>query len=113
MKKEAEMNADADAKAKEDADIINQADSLIFQVEKSMKDVEDKLTEEQKSDITKSLDELKSAHSEKDIEKIKTSMENVNSVFQKISEVIYSQQPTNESTESGPEVSDVEFEEVK
>ena len=64
MKKEAEMNADADAKAKEDADIINQADSLIFQVEKSMKDVEDKLTEEQKSDITKSLDELKSVHSE-------------------------------------------------
>ena len=112
MKQEAEANADADAKAKEGADIINQADSLIFQVEKSMKDVEDKLTEEQKSDITKSLDELKSAHSEKDIEKIKTSMENVNSVFQKISEILYSQQPTNEQ-ESGPEVNDVEFEEVK
>jgi len=112
MKKEAEMNADADAKAKEDADIINQADSLIFQVEKSMKDVEDKLTDGQKSDITKSLDELKSVHSEKDIEKIKTSMENVNSVFQKISETLYSQQPTD-GQESGPEVNDVEFEEVK
>ena len=111
MKQEAEANAESDMKAKEDADIINQADSLIFQVEKSMKDVEDKLTEEQKTDITKSLDELKSAHSEKDIEKIKTSMENVNSVFQKVSETLYSQ--PSDVTESGPEASDVEFEEVK
>ena len=76
-----------------------------------MKDVEDKLTEEQKTDITKSLDELKSAHSEKDIEKIKTTMENVNSVFQKVSETLYSQ--PSDVTESGPEASDVEFEEVK
>ena len=111
MKQEAEANAESDMKAKEDADIINQADSLIFQVEKSMKDVEDKLTEEQKTDITKSLDELKSAHSEKNIEKIKTSMENVNSVFQKVSETLYSQ--PSDVTESGPEASDVEFEEVK
>jgi molecular chaperone DnaK len=111
MKQEAEANAESDMKAKEDADIINQADSLIFQVEKSMKDVEDKLTEEQKTDITKSLDELKSAHSEKDIEKIKTTMENVNSVFQKVSETLYSQ--PSDVTESGPEASDVEFEEVK
>jgi molecular chaperone DnaK len=112
MKQEAEANADADSKAKEDAEVINQADSLIFQVEKSIKDVEDKLTEEQKSEINSSLSELKESHSSKDVEKIKSSMEKVNLTFQKISEVIYSQQPTNEQ-DGGPEVNDVEFEEVK
>jgi len=112
MKQEAEANADADSKAKEDAEIINQADSLIFQVEKSIKDVEDKLTEEQKSEINSSLSELKESHSSKDVEKIKSSMEKVNLTFQKISELIYSQQPTNEQ-DGSPEVNDVEFEEVK
>jgi molecular chaperone DnaK len=112
MKQEAEANADADSKAKEDAEIINQADSLIFQVEKSIKDVEDKLTEEQKSEINSSLSELKESHSSKDVEKIKSSMEKVNLTFQKISELIYSQQPTNEQ-DGNPEVNDVEFEEVK
>lgn len=112
MKQEAEANADADSKAKEDAEVINQADSLIFQVEKSIKDVEDKLTEEQKSEINSSLSELKESHSSKDVEKIKSSMEKVNLTFQKISEVIYSQQPTNEQ-DGSPEVNDVEFEEVK
>ena len=110
MKQEAEMNAEADKKAKEEIEIINQADSMIFQIEKSLKDIEDKLTEDQKSEINSSLQELKDAHSAKDIEKIKTSMDKVNTTFQGITQNLYSQ--SSENTEDR-EVSDVDFEEVK
>ena len=115
MKQEAEMNADADKKAKEDAEVINQADGLIFQTEKTMKDLEDKLSEEEKTELTSAIDELKSAHSSRDIEKIKEGMEKVNTSFQKVSEKIYSQaqEMTENMNGQESEVNDVDFEEVK
>jgi molecular chaperone DnaK len=119
MKQEAEMNAESDKQAKEDAEVINQADSLIFQVEKTMKDMEDKLSDEEKTEVTTAIDELKSAHSERNVETIKEKMDNVNSVFQKISEKLYSQaqdmtenMADNMNTQDA-EVNDVDFEEVK
>ncbi|CAB4129936.1 DnaK Molecular chaperone [uncultured Caudovirales phage] len=113
MKKEAEMNAESDKKAKEDAEVINQADSMIFQIEKSLKDLEDKITEEQKSEVTVALEELKSAHSSKDIEKIKEGIDNINKVFQEITANLYSQtSEMNETMTDDSEVSDVDFEEV-
>ena len=113
MKQEAEMNAEADKKVKEDAETINQADSMIFQIEKSLKDIEDKLTEEQKSEINSSLQELKDAHSAKDVEKIKTSMDKVNTTFQSISSDLYSQGSGETNEQTDREVNDVDFEEVK
>ena len=115
MKQEAEMNADSDKKVKEDAEVINQADGLIFQTEKTMKDLEDKLSEEEKTELTSAIDELKLAHSSKDIEKIKEGMEKVNSSFQKVSEKIYSQaqEMTENMNGQDVEVNDVDFEEVK
>ena len=115
MKQEAEMNADSDKKAKEDAEVINQADGLIFQTEKTMKDLEDKLSEEEKVELTSAIDELKLAHSSKDIEKIKEGMEKVNTSFQKVSEKIYSQaqEMTENMNGQDVEVNDVDFEEVK
>ena len=115
MKQEAEMNAESDKQAKEDAEVINQADSLIFQVEKTMKDMEDKLSDEEKTEVTTAIDELKSAHSERNVETIKEKMDNVNSVFQKISEKLYSQAQdmTENMNTQDVEVSDVDFEEVK
>jgi molecular chaperone DnaK len=113
MIQEAEMNAESDKKAKEDAEVINQADTTIFQVEKSLKDIEDKITEEQKSEVTTALEELKSAHSSKDIEKIKERIENINNVFQGITANLYSQSSDmNETMTDDSEVSDVDFEEV-
>lgn len=113
MKKEAEMNAESDKKAKEDAEVMNQADTTIFQVEKSLKDIEDKITEEQKSEVTNALEELKSAHSSKDIEKIKEGIDNINKVFQEITANLYSQtSEMNETMTDDSEVSDVDFEEV-
>jgi molecular chaperone DnaK len=111
MKKDAELNAEQDKKVKEEADIINQADSMIFQTEKSMKDLEDKLTENDKNEIVSALDSLKESYKAKDIENIKTSMDKVNETFQKITQNLY-----NQTTENGGqdyEVNDVDFEEVK
>ena len=72
-----------------------------------------KLTEEQKSEINSSLQELKDAHSEKDVEKIKVSMDNVNTTFQGVSANLYSQGSGETNEEEDREVNDVDFEEVK
>ena len=110
MKKDAEMNAEADAKLKEDAETVNQADSTIFNIEKTMKDLDEKLTEEQKTEINGLVTELKESLKEKDIENIKTKTMNLNLAFQNISQELYSKS-TEGQTDS--EVSDVDFEEVK
>jgi len=111
MKKEAEMNADADAKAKEDADIINQSDSTIFNTEKALKDLEEQLSEEQKTEIGTLIQELKDVHETKDVEKIKPAMDKLNTTLQSITAEIY--QKASQQTPPDQEVSDVDFEEVK
>jgi len=114
MKIEAEQNAESDKKLKEDADTLNSADSLIFQVNKSMGDLGDKITEEQKNEITTTIDKLREAHNQKNVSEVKVLIEEVNSKFQKITQDLYSQtQETQETDEGGFDVSDVEFEEVK
>jgi molecular chaperone DnaK len=111
MKQEAEANADGDKKAKEDADIINQADSTIFQTEKALKDLEEQLTEEQKTEIGTLVQELKDVHSSKDVEKIKPAMDKLNTTLQSITAELY--QKASQQTSPDQEVSDVDFEEVK
>jgi molecular chaperone DnaK len=111
MKREAEMNADSDNKLKEDVDTLNSADSLIFQVEKSMEDVVDKITETEKTEIMSSLDKLKEAHKNKEISEVKVLIEEVSSKFQNISQKLYEQTNNEESTTE--DFSNVEFEEVK
>jgi molecular chaperone DnaK len=116
MKQEAEVNAESDKKAKEDAEVINLGDTTIFQIEKSLKDLEDKITEEQKSEVTADLEELKKAHSEKDVEKIKESVEKINTTFQNISMNLYQQtqdMASQMTNEGDVEVTDVDFEEVQ
>ena len=111
MKQEAEMNAESDKKAKEDVDAINIADSTIFNVEKSLNDLEGKISEEQKYEITSILEKLKEAHSKKDVELSKSLVDEVNLKFQKISQDLYDQvnDQTGDMEFNG---SDVEFEEV-
>ncbi len=120
MKKEAEMNADADKKAKEEVDLVNQADSLIFQVEKQLTEFGDKLPGDKKGEIEGILSDLKKAHAEKNLTDIKSKMDQLNSVFQAASQEMYSQagaNPTGDagagSTKADDEVTDVDFEEVK
>ena len=113
MKQEAEVNAEADKKLKEDVEILNMADSTIFQTEKSLKDLEDKISDDDKKEVQLALDNLKSAYDKKDVESSKKNTEELTSVFQKISQKLY-EQTTEQTTEQNEDKSaDVEFEEVK
>jgi len=111
MKQEAEMNAESDKKLKEDVDTLNSADSLMFQVGKSMEDLEGKITEEEKTEINSAVDKLKTAYDNKEISEVKVLMEEVNNKFQTISQKLYEQTNNDEVTEE--DFSNVEFEEVK
>lgn len=124
MKSEAAMNADADRKAKEEADTINQADTLIFQTEKQLKEFGDKIPADKKQPIEDALAELKKAHAEKDIEKCKAAIENLNNVFGAAATDMYNNSGSAQggadagsnaggSTNNQEEVTDVDFEEVK
>ena len=112
MKAEAEENAEADRKLKDDVDTLNSADNLIFQTGKSLTDLEDKISEEQKTEITTILDKLKESHSNKDVESCKTLMEELTQKFQTITQDLYNSVNENETSESDINASDVEFEEV-
>jgi molecular chaperone DnaK len=113
MKAEAEENAEADKKLKEDVETLNSADNLIFQTGKSLSDLEDKISEEQKTEITTLLDKLKESHSNKDVESCKTLMEELTQKFQTITQDLYNSVNESETSESDINASDVEFEEVK
>ena len=129
MKEEAQMNADADKRIKEEIDKLNTADSLIFQTEKQLKEFGDKIPTDKKESIKKSLEELKTAHKNKDLPGIDKAMANLNSMWQSASEDMYKnaqpQQPQEgpqAGSQAGPEqkqqssndeVTDVDFEEVK
>lgn len=124
MKREAEENADSDKKAKETAETMNQADSLIFQTEKQLKDYGDKLPADKKQPIEEALAELKKAYEAKDVDACKAGIEKLNTVFQAASQEMYNAQQQaggaegaegagNTSGENGSdEVTDVDFEEV-
>ena len=131
MKDEAAANAAADAKEKERIDKINKADSMIFQTEKSLKDLGDKLPADKKAPIEDALAKLKDAHSKQDIEAIDAATAELENVFHAASQEMYNaqqqagaqgagfdpqagaqgagQQPKND----GKDVTDVPFEEVK
>jgi molecular chaperone DnaK len=105
------MNAESDKKLKEDVDTLNSADSLMFQVGKSMEDLEGKITEEEKTEINSSVEKLKTAYDKKEISEVKVLMEEVNNKFQTISQKLYEQTNNTEVTEE--DFSNVDFEEVK
>jgi molecular chaperone DnaK len=120
MKKEAEIHAEEDRKAKERADKLNQADALIFQTEKQLKEYGDKLPADKKSNVETALQELKSAYETKDIEKIDAALNKLNQAWNAAATEMYnaassnstaSSQATNSNNTGGP--SDVEYEEVK
>lgn len=92
MKDEAEANAEADKKEKERIDKINQADAMIFQIEKSLKDLGDKIPADKKSEIESSLNKLKEAHKNQDIAAIDAAMNELNEKFHAASQDIYGQQ---------------------
>jgi molecular chaperone DnaK len=109
MKMEAEQNAEMDKKMKEDADTFNSADSLLFQVNKSLEDLKDNISEEEKNSVNNKVEKLREAYNNKNVDDVKIFMEEVNQEFQKISEKLYN----NAQDTSQDEVTNVDFEEVK
>ena len=133
MKAEAEANADADKKERERIDKINAADATIFNTEKQLKEYGDKLPADKKAEIESALEKLKTAHKAQDIAGIDAAMAEMNAIWQKASEEMYKnagaqggqqgpfngqqgpQNPGNGGNNGGsdPDVTDVDFEEVK
>lgn len=130
MKDEAAANAEADKKEKERIDKLNQADSMIFQTEKQLKDLGDKLPADKKAPIEAALNKLKEAHKAQDVAGIDAAMAELNTVFQAASQEMYNAQNAQGGTQPGPDfgqqqannnaggtkdggVTDVDFEEVK
>ncbi|MFM8833343.1 MAG: molecular chaperone DnaK, partial [Cytophagales bacterium] len=91
MKQEAQANAENDKKEKEKIEKVNQADSLIFQTEKQLKEFGDKLSEGNKSAINGALIKLKEAHTAKDLAMIATAMNALNTAWQAASQEMYAQ----------------------
>ena len=109
-------------------DKINQADSMIFQTEKQLKDLGDKLPADKRSQIEAALGKLKDAHKAQDLAAIDTAIAELNNVFQAASQDLYNAQNAqaggagqpsgnasagNASSNDGDNVTDVDFEEVK
>ncbi|MEM9869074.1 MAG: molecular chaperone DnaK, partial [Bacteroidota bacterium] len=92
MKAEAEANAEADQKAKETADKLNEADGMIFQTEKQLKDFGDKLSEDKKKPIEEALEELKKAYETKDLALIEPALTKINEAWKVASEEMYKAQ---------------------
>jgi len=123
MKDEAAANAEADKKEKERVDKLNQADSMIFQTEKQLAELGDKVPAEQKAPIEAVLTKLRDAHKAQDIAAIDTAMDEMNKLMHEMSQNMYNQQQQpgadpnqqagGQSNGGDGDVTDVDFEEVK
>ncbi len=90
--KEAEMYAQEDSKKKDLIEAKNNADSMIYQSEQTLKDVEGKISADDKASIEKAVEELKAVKDGEDLEEIKAKTENLTQAFYKISEELYKAQ---------------------
>lgn len=131
MKAEAEANADADKKERERIDKLNQADGMIFQTEKQLKELGDKIPADKKAPIEKALEDLKAAHKAQDLDAIDKAIEAMNTAFHAASQDMYNaanaqqgaqnagadfnaqQQAGGSNAQNDDNVQDADFEEVK
>ncbi|MFZ9980758.1 MAG: molecular chaperone DnaK [Cyclobacteriaceae bacterium] len=129
MKQEAQANAESDRRVKEETEKINQADSLIFQTEKQLKEFGDKLSDGNKSAINAGLEKLREAHKSRNLAGIDAAMAELNTAWQAASQEMYAAsgaagaggpQPGSDAGQSSgqpgggtSDAQDVEYEEVK
>ena len=125
MKKEAEANAESDKKLKEEVDVLNSADTMIFQTNSQLKEFGEKLSEDKKKPIQDALEALKKSYESKNLELIKTDLDKINEAWKNASEELYKAQAESSKdseksddsnknkTKEDDDVQDVDFEEVK
>ncbi|WP_078432387.1 molecular chaperone DnaK [Metabacillus halosaccharovorans] len=120
MVKEAEENADADKARKEEVELRNEADQLVFQTEKTLKDLEGKVDEAEVAKANEAKDALKSAIESNNLEEIKAKKEALQTIVQELSVKLYeqaqqaagAQQQGGDAGSKADDVVDAEFEEV-
>ncbi|MBU2258380.1 MAG: molecular chaperone DnaK, partial [Candidatus Omnitrophica bacterium] len=109
MVKEAEKFAAEDTKRKEEVEAINQADTLVYATEKSLKDYGDKVSQAERADIEAKVNDLKTAIKDKNVDRIKKGMEDLTKATHKLAEEIYKQAAAKQQSQakggagSGPE----------
>ncbi|HIY76508.1 MAG TPA: molecular chaperone DnaK [Candidatus Sphingobacterium stercorigallinarum] len=129
MKQEAEANAEADKKVKEEIDKLNAADALVFSTEKQLTEYGEKISADKKAPIEAGLEKLKKAHADKNFEDIDSASAELQAAWNAASEEMYASsqqggdgQPASGGAEpngnqnkqnGGDDVQDVDFEEVK
>ena len=127
MKAEAEANAESDKKSKDAVDKLNEADGMIFQTEKQLKEFGDKISEDKKAPVEAALEELKKAYEAKDLLLITAALDKINEAWKAASEEMYkaqaeaaaagtdsgAQEPSAGNSSDADKVEDVDFEEVK
>ncbi|MBY0433620.1 MAG: molecular chaperone DnaK [Cyclobacteriaceae bacterium] len=130
MKQEAQANAENDKKEKEKIEKVNQADSMIFQTEKQLKEYGDKLSDGNKSAINSALEKLKEAHKSQDLTSIESALNTLNAAWQAASQEMYAASgagaqggpgaganagagPSGNAGSTSGDATDVEYEEVK
>ena len=120
MKQDAEANAESDKIARERAEKLNEADGMIFQTESQLKELGEKLSDDNKVAIEYALTELRMAHQSQDIPAIQKALDNINAAWKTATEAMYAQgeqgqtqEPQPQGEAQGDNVQDVEYEEVK
>jgi molecular chaperone DnaK len=119
MVRQAEQFAAEDKKRKEEVETINHADNLIYTTEKSLRDYGDKINQKERADIESAVNDLKQAIKDKNIDRIKSKMDDLTKASHKLAEAIYRQTAQKAETEkpgtgAGPKekVVDAEYEET-
>ncbi|RDI44020.1 molecular chaperone DnaK [Falsibacillus pallidus] len=121
MVKEAEENADADKKRKEEVELRNEADQLVFTTEKTLKDLEGKVEEDEVKKAEAAKDELKAAIEKNDLEEIRTKKDALQEIVQNLSMKLYEEAAKQQQAQQGADgdakgkdddVVDAEYEEV-
>ncbi|MER2255572.1 MAG: Hsp70 family protein, partial [Priestia megaterium] len=116
MVKEAEENADADKQRKEEVELRNEADQLVFTTEKTLKDLEGKVEEAEVTKANEAKDALKAAIEKNDLEEIKAKKDELQEIVQALTVKLYEQaqqaQQAGEQGAQNDDVVDAEFEEV-
>jgi molecular chaperone DnaK len=101
MMEDAESHAEDDKRRREEADVRNNADNLVYSIERSLKDVDGKVDPNTKLEIEQAIKETKEALADGDIEEIKRKQETLMTASHKLSEVLYSQAQQEEASSAG------------
>ena len=113
MRKEAEANKEADEKKKEEVEVRNDAESLVFQTEKTIKDLGDKIDDDEKEEVEDEIKELKEALEKDDIDEIKEKKESLQEKAMKLATKVYEEAAKNRQAEEQADEKDEDEEDDK